>query len=267
VKARQTVSILLLLVVPSVFLPPVQQTTHNLRLAFHETMEPFWASAQFIAGNFLGGADRIRRFFYLYRDYERLQEEIENLRRENLTLREIEKENERLSELLKLKEKQPRSSRVGHIISRSISHWFRWVIIDLGEKDGVRDRMVLINNSGVVGRVVEVGSSVSQCILLSDPESRVSAMTQSSRAVGVVSGEGSDERLRMSLIPLEASIQIGDSVITSGLSDIYPKGLSIGKVTTVGTDKDGMHLFAYVKPEVDFNRLEEVLCIDSYRPD
>ena len=265
--AKQTFPLLLILALPVSFLPPVQQTASHVRLAAQEVMEPLWGTVQYISQNLAGGTQRLGRFITLYRDYELLQGEVQSLRKEVGTLREIEKENARLSELLELRRKHPGRSLVGNIINRNISHWFRWVVIDQGRQDGVRERMALINDSGIIGRVIEAGRSVSQCILLTDPESRISGMIQSSRAVGVITGEGRHDRLRMSLIPAGSEVAVGDAVVTSGLGGIYPKGLLIGQVTTVGQESDGMHLFAYVSPAVNFNTLEEVLCIDSYPQD
>ncbi|MBI4430490.1 MAG: rod shape-determining protein MreC [Candidatus Omnitrophica bacterium] len=266
-KARNTVPFLLLFVIPTAFFPPVQHAASDLRLAVHEALDPLWASAQFLTSNAQGGLRRLSDIVHLYQNYELLQDEVQKLRHEVEILRRLEKENERLNELLEIKKKYPKQSISGRIITRNISHWFRWVVIDAGKEDGVKEHMVLLNEQGVVGRVIEVGRSVSQCMLLTDPESRISVVTQSTRAAGIASGDGSNERLRMSLIPLDAKIEIGDMVITSGLGGVYPRGLLVGKIMSIAQDRDGMHLSAYVDPAVDFNMLEDVLCIDYSRQD
>ena len=266
-KARRTVPFLLLLVLPTAFFPPFQKAAGDLRLVVHEVLAPVWASAQFVSVNLSGGTRRLGEFVDLYRNYQVLEGEVEGLRREVQTLREFEKENERLSELLEMKRNQPKHSISAKVITRNISHWFRWVVVDAGKKDGLKSEMVLVNEAGVVGRVIDVGRSVSQCMLLTDPESKVSVIAQSTRAVGIVSGEGSNDRLRMSLIPMDAKIEMGDSVMTSGLGGVYPKGLLVGQITSIAQDRDGMHLSAYVNPIVDFNMLEDVLCIDFSRQD
>lgn len=266
-KVRSTVPFLLLLILPTAFFPPFQRAAGELRLVVHEALAPVWASAQFVSGNVVGGTRRLSELIDLYRNYELLEEEVQALRHEVQVFRELQKENERLAELLEIKKKSPGRSIGGRIITRNISHWFRWVVLDVGKKNGVKEQMVLVNEQGVVGRAIDVGRSISQCMLLTDPESRVSVVSQSTRAAGIVSGEGSNERLRMSLIPLSASIEIGNTVVTSGLGGVYPKGLLVGKITSIAQDRDGMHLSAYVDPAVDFNMLEDVLCIDFSHQD
>ncbi len=266
-KVRNAVPFLLLLILPTAFFPPFQRAASDFRLVVHETLAPVWASAQFVSGNVSGGTRRISELVHFYQKYEALEEEVQTLRHEVQIFRELEKENQRLAELLEIKKKSPGHSIGGRIITRNISHWFRWIVLDVGKKNGVKEQMVLVNEQGAVGRVIDVGRSVSQCILLTDPESRVSVVSQSTRIAGIVSGEGSNERLRMSLIPLGADVEIGDTVVTSGLGGVYPKGLLVGKITSIAQDRDGMHLLAYVDPAVNFNMLEDVLCIDFSRQD
>jgi len=102
----------------------------------------------------------------------------------------------------------------------------------------------------------------SRAILLTDSEARASALNQRTRDVGLIEGNGSLS-LKMSYLDRQSNIQVGDMVISSGLGGIYPKGIPIGKVETVGTDKNNLSLFASVKPFASFAKLEEVLCISS----
>ena len=102
----------------------------------------------------------------------------------------------------------------------------------------------------------------SRVITLLDPESRVSALFQDSRDLGVVEGDGSSF-LRVTHIDRESAIKVGDPVISSGFGQVYPKGISVGVVEMVGMEKDGLELFAIAKPHVNFSKLEEILCVTT----
>jgi rod shape-determining protein MreC len=95
-----------------------------------------------------------------------------------------------------------------------------------------------------------------------DGESRISVIVQTTRDTGLLEGRG-DRLPKIRLLPLEAPIQVGDAVITSGLGGSYPKGLPVGVIEAVSSDRDGLHLDAVVRPFVDFNKLEEVLCLST----
>jgi rod shape-determining protein MreC len=83
---------------------------------------------------------------------------------------------------------------------------------------------------------------------------------------GIVEGLGDNSILRMRNIPYYSKVQTGDQVVTSGLSEYYPKGIVIGKITKISREPNGLLLSAAVAPAVDFNKLEEVLVITTYRP-
>ncbi|MBI4395223.1 MAG: rod shape-determining protein MreC, partial [Candidatus Omnitrophica bacterium] len=101
-----------------------------------------------------------------------------------------------------------------------------------------------------------------RAILLTDSESRASAMNERTRTVGLVEGTSS-AMLKMSYLDRTSEIQIGDLIMSSGVGGIYPKGIPIGKVELVSGEKDRPSLYALVKPNVEFPKLEEVLCVSS----
>ena len=120
--------------------------------------------------------------------------------------------------------------------------------------------MAVVSAQGLVGRIVEVAPMSARAILLIDPESRVSALFQESRDLGVAEGDGSSW-LRMTHIDRDSTVKLGDQVLSSGFGGVYPKGVLIGKVEMVGSEKESLELFATVRPFVNFSKLEEVLCI------
>ena len=147
------------------------------------------------------------------------------------------------------------------VIGASASPDSRTVTIDKGTSSGVRLNMPVIAPTGVVGRVVTPTAHASKVQLLVDRNAGAGALVDRSRAQGVILGSGED-LLRMNFVSATADVKPGDTVVTSGIDGIYPKGFVIGKIESVerGT---GLYKVIRVRPGVDFNRLEEVLVVTS----
>lgn len=136
------------------------------------------------------------------------------------------------------------------------------MILDKGSKDGLKKEMAVVVAEGVVGRILEVGPVTARVILLLDPEARVGTITEQSRAQGIVAGDGSP-KLHMEYLTLDSGVVVEETVITSGVGGIFPKGLRIGTIESISRDPDGLHLAAYIRPFVSFSKLEEVICLES----
>ena len=170
-------------------------------------------------------------------------------------------ENSRLKRLLEFNDSLPQKSVGVRIIGYGLKPWKKSILLNKGSSQGVKPQSVLVVPAGLVGRVVEVGVLSSQAIILTDPESRVTAITLTSRAQGVVEGNGGG-KLKLRYLNLDDAVQVGEIVVTSGLSDIYPKGLRIGRIESIERDPDGLHLAATVRPAVRFSKIEEMLCLE-----
>lgn len=188
--------------------------------------------------------------------------QIQELEARIFRLQETEKENQRLKKLLSFSQSLVAKSIGVRVISEDVTPWKKVMTLDKGGRQGIKKNMPVVVPEGLAGRILEVEPFTSQVILLSDPDSRVSALTFTSRAQGVITGMGT-EKLQMRYLPLDADIAIGEDVITSGINSIFPKGLQIGKVESMERDHDGLHLVALVKPSVSFSKLEELLCLVS----
>lgn len=192
--------------------------------------------------------------------HERLSKEIDLLKRKLNETNEIRLENARLKNLLSLKKNSPFKVIAAQVFGRSGDSWSSLVMINKGSHHGIKRGFVAINYLGLVGRVVETSSSSSKVMLLSDPNLGVSALITRSRQEGLVSGTlGSS--LIMRYLPRDSDVQISDTVITSGLTSFYPKGLVIGTVTEVGDEFSGLSRYCLIKPVVDLSNIEEVLII------
>ena len=147
------------------------------------------------------------------------------------------------------------------VIGAGASLDFRTFTIDRGSNAGVATDMAVIAPTGVVGRVVTTTAHAAKVQLLIDRNAAAGALVARSRAQGVVLG-ASEELLRMDYVVGTADVKPGDTVVTSGIDRIYPKGFVIGTVEKVDADT-GIHKTISVRPAVDFNRLEEVLVVKS----
>lgn len=197
------------------------------------------------------------------------QESLSDLRKENeeLTARNAELEEaalstERLESLLNLKNTYSLTSTGARIISGSSDSWSATVEIDKGTTSGIAVGMPVTDSAGVIGQVIECGPITSRVRLITDENSGVSAMVQQSRAQGVLKGSATGS-LRLTLIRTDQTVQIGDTVITSGLGGVFPKGLPLGKVTNVEKTPGALYYEIVVEPISSAATLEEVLVITA----
>ncbi len=195
---------------------------------------------------------------------EQLQHELAEYKGKVMDYDELLAENQRLSSMLEYKQNhEGQELKVASITGKEPSNWFDVFTIDLGAKDGVKEDMPVITPDGLVGRVEEVGLNWSKVIGIIDGRSKVSAIMERTRDVGVVDGkvgtDGLAVTLTMNFLPIGADVVEGDLVITSGLDGIYPKGLIIGTVTSTTSETGGVQV--RIDPAVDFRRLEEVMVV------
>jgi rod shape-determining protein MreC len=168
--------------------------------------------------------------------------------------------SERLQKLLQLKSTLNVPVLAAAVIGEDGSPWFRTVLIDRGSADGLREGMPVVATDGVVGQLVRVAAGSSRVLLLTDHASSVAALVQRSRARGVVKGAGG-RRCAMEFTLHEEDVKVGDTVVTSGIGGIFPKGFPVGEVTMVRKGELGIFQTIEVRPRVDIEKLEEVLVI------
>lgn len=173
----------------------------------------------------------------------------------------------RLRELLELRQILPLDTLVAEVVARDGQPWFRVIVINKGAADGVALNAPVISPTGIVGRVIYRGPHAARVQLLLDRDSGVGALVERTRAAGVVSGQvGSPDgspgaapgELVMKYVPAAAEVAENDLVVTSGSERIFPKGLVIGRVRSVGIGA-GLFKDVRVNPSARFDRLEQVL--------
>ncbi len=191
-----------------------------------------------------------------------LESQIRILQEKNSALIEFEHENRRLRSLLGFTERLGKVGIPANVIARDPSNWLKTISVDKGESDGVTRGMPLVDGHALVGLTTAVSGGSSKVQLLTDPNSAIDALVQSSRAPGVVEGNGSD-LLIMRYVEKDEDVKIGDRIIASGLDMVYPKGTLIGVVTAVDTQTNSLFHQVEVKPGVNLNYLESVLVVES----
>ncbi len=196
-----------------------------------------------------------------------LRNEVEQLRIQNVQASEFAAENERLRALLGYKQAATQFNLVAaQVVGRESATWTSMIVINRGTRDGIRENMAVVTEKGLVGHVVEADYTTSKVQLILDPRSSVGTLIQraDSRVVGIVEGNLNDPLMpHMVNIPKTADVIEGDIVVTSGFGGIYPKGLVVGTVTSLGMDEGGLLVAATLEPAVDFQRLEDVAVIIS----
>ncbi len=195
---------------------------------------------------------------------ERLREEAEALRIENSRLKQVDKENERLSELLEVDRKYIVYPKVGAtVIAKDPGNWYNTFLVDKGTKDGIEKNMAVLGAGGLIGRISEANYNYSKVLSVIDDMSGVAAKSARTDDTGYLKGDTylmSEGLCRMEFIDAESEMAVGDEIVTSHLSDTYPAGITIGYITEIRLDAIGTKV-AIVKPNIDFKHLETVLII------
>jgi rod shape-determining protein MreC len=204
-------------------------------------------------------------------DAERLQKENEALRQQYVRARLAEQENARLRSLLRFRS-GPRFPEgfvgvAAEVIYRPPGAYAQAIVIAAGREDGVRVDDPVVTASGLVGTVSRVGSTTARVTLLTDDQSAVSATILGTEAAGVVRrGQGPRAPLRLVRVPKEAVVHVGDTVVTAGwrsrrFSSLYPPGIMIGRVTSVGRTDTDLFTQVQLEPFADLASLEAVLVL------
>lgn len=211
---------------------------------------------------------------YVFR-YESLQAENEALKAQIIAMEEdvrsadsLQRENERLHQLLGLSEEHEDYHRVSaYIISWVDSNWKSAFTIGKGTNSGIHEGLVAITEYGqVVGLVTEAGTNWATVTTVLDSALGISATVASTGYNGVVEGAlatGSEGLLRMNYLPTDSVLRNNDQVLTTG-STVYPRGLILGYITDADFDETGVAKYAMLKPAAELDDLEQVFIITEY---
>jgi rod shape-determining protein MreC len=173
---------------------------------------------------------------------------------------ELELANNRLRNMLKFQKSLANRVLAAEVIGKDPSAWFKTVIIDKGKADGLQKGLPVVLPQGIAGQVIEVSDHYSKVMLIIDRNSAVDALVQRSRARGIIKGASAD-KCRFEFVLRKNVVQVGDTVVASGLDGVYPKGLLIGQISDLSERNSDIFYEITVTPFVDYEKLEEVLVI------
>ncbi|MRS11564.1 MAG: rod shape-determining protein MreC [Actinobacteria bacterium] len=191
---------------------------------------------------------------------ETLEAQNDELRARLAELEEARQENERLRALVEFAEERKLAKLGARVTRRPVSIWEGVIQLDRGSSDGVESGMPVIAAQGLVGQVAEVSPNSCTVRLLTDQQSGVAAMIQSTRATGVVRGSVSGE-LSLDFVDRAQLPIVGDVVITSGLGGVYPTGIVVGDVTLVDDRRGELYPRVTLESRVQVDRIEEVFIL------
>jgi len=233
----------------------------------------------------------IRDVRTIYAENKALRMTLTQYARDTMRLNELEAQNLRFKDMLAFTERQKVSNNyryhAAEVIAYSSDPYSKVITVNLGARDGVKRDMAVISIEGLVGRVMDA-SEFSATVQLLTETSKLTGQDRSpgsgtvqseaptggtkdvaatikgkeSESFGIISYDEEAQMLIMSKINPNDPIAEGDVVITSGIGEVFPKGIVIGTVVSKEVDKFGLNYVAYVSPAADFIHLREVLIVE-----
>ena len=207
-----------------------------------------------------------------YLDLVHVREENAHLRLElakvtsdRARLAELEAENRHLAELLELKDVLGTSAVAANVIGSDATGLSRTLVVNSGSSNGLRPGMAVLSNTGVVGKIIATSPHAARVLLIDDHNSALDGFDQRSRARGVVAGLV-DDGLILKYADRSEDIRTGDTIVTSGLDGIFPRGLLVGTIKSVHREGPGLFLSVSIAPAVEFRGLEQVLIVTQPPP-
>jgi rod shape-determining protein MreC len=223
-----------------------------------DAIDPFQRSLRGIADISLGAWRSYRSLLRAQQENQELHTQLVSAQSQIQQLSEQGAESLRLRALLEFKNQLPFQSVAAEVIASSPGENSNAIFIGKGADAGLTSDLPVITPEGVVGKTIAVFSHSSQVLLLTDPSSGVGVMLEKTRVQGVLKGDSQNLCL-IRYIMNEEPVSSGEAILTSGLDQVYPKGLRVG--TVVRTSAGNIYKNVEVKPTADLNRLETVLVV------
>lgn len=214
------------------------------------------------------GAEKKVTIAELNEEIAMLTERNRQLEAQVVQMSELQKENDRLNRLLGVTEMTPDVDYIAaSVCAMEPGGWFVTFSVDKGTADGVKKNDPVLNDQGLIGRVMEVTDHTATVITIIDSRSAVAGLVERTRDNGVCHGSlyvnDTDEMMRMNYLPNGSELNTGDRVITSGLDGIYPKGLLIGTVRSISREAGADDRYIVLSTAVDFAHIENVLIMST----
>ena len=245
---------------------PVTELRRGVGYAMAPIQQTMRGAAQTVGSLFssIGEIDRLRQ------QNEDLARQLADVQAEKQGLQSLKAQNDLLTELLDVHSSFDYQTVAAEVISKRITDQERSISLDRGTNVGIEvDDPVIGPGGALIGQVVEVGTNFSRILLITDTRINVAGLLESSRAVGLISGQ-LGQPMEMVNIPADVLVNPNESVVTAGIElsagirSPFPKGLLIGTIAGVSRNPDQLFQTALVTPVADLDRLEYVLVITNY---
>lgn len=200
---------------------------------------------------------------------KKLNEKVEALEKEleetKIAMQEIsilETENKDLRELLEIKERYNHFEKIyANVISRSYDNWSETFVINKGSKDNIKEKQTVISAKGLVGYISKVEENTSEVTTILDPSSAVSIKISNINSLALVKGEFSLKtkgKLKLTNIPIDTEIAVGETIYSSGIGELYKKGIPVGTISEIVNKKNDIDRYGIVDVFVDIDSLDMI---------
>ena len=208
-------------------------------------------------------SDLLGHYFFLVetsRENDRLLLKLDRLSKKNNELLEGKKLFERSKKLVEYFDDDKRSFVVAKVIGYDATQWSKMIFINRGTNHKVEKKLAVMTDAGIVGHIIHSSPNSSKVLLITDSRSAIDSLFQETRASGVTVGTG-EKTCQMKFVPISAKVSVGDTVVSSGLGGVFPKGLVVGMVVDVVKKKQELFQDITVVPSAALSNLEEVVIV------
>ena len=213
----------------------------------------FWRKIVMLKDDYWANLNASRENILLKREMARLEQKL-------FASQETLYENERLKKLLGFVQNISSEKILARVVAWDSNSDFKVLRIDKGLKDGIRLQSAVVTDKGVVGYIYRMTDHFSDVLTILDSSNKVDGIIGRIRSRGIVEGYSFDKCI-MKYVTRTDPIVLRDIVITSGLGNIYPKGIRIGEVSRIERESYGITQYIEIRPMVDFQNLEEVVVL------
>jgi rod shape-determining protein MreC len=265
--------LLSLILITISFRQPTGGVLHRVEAAGATVLRPFEVAAERVARPFRDVYGYFAGLVHVKDENSRLKQEVNQLRQQALQGESAQQQNRDLRAQLRFIDSPLFPSDYSAVNTRIISwatEFDQQVMIAAGSDSGIVQDTPIVTRDGLVGRVTDVTGSGAQVTLLTDENSAVPARDEKTGAIGLVrhgQGEGS---LLLDFVRKEANIKEGDVIVTAGrvsskYPSLFPGGIQIGVVTSVGQSDTALYKQIQIEPYVDFSRLDAVTALITHK--
>ncbi len=257
---------LALVIFPTVF--SYMGVSTYIRDGINIALSPVQSFFTSIRGALSGYGEYFHEFQTLREENAALKAEINEMRDAVYDARSLEEMNAWLSRYLGLKsEHTDYELEAAEVTGRESGNYMTVFTLNKGTAHGVDENMAVITEDGVVGYVVEVGTTWCRAMSIIETSTSVGAFDETCGETCLLKGDFSlrEEGLcQLTYVAADTKIAVGDKIVTSGLGEVYPEGLTIGYVERITKDEYGQALVAAVRPAVELDSISRVMIIKDF---